>query len=110
MRRALVFTVLAAGLIAVAGAASAQDPKKDALVNDPAVRESLDPGLSQGGRNSPSQLSSESDPELQRAMDRAHGGSTGTTQGDGQTRRPADQPAGLRDAPSGSPPQLGGQQ
>jgi len=103
---------LAFGLIVAAGivvtAAAADDPKKDALVNDPAVRQSLEPGNTPLGRNPPNNLPAESDPSLQQAIDRAHDGTTGTTRPDGQTRRPEGQSEKLRDAPSGSPGQLGG--
>src|SRR5690349_13166678 len=103
---------LSFGMLVLAGiaaaAAAADDPKKDALVNDPAVRQSLEPGNTPLGRNPPNTLPADTDPSLQQAIDRAHDGTTGTTRPDGQTRRPEGQPETLRDAPSGSPGQLGG--
>jgi hypothetical protein len=97
--------VIAAGIVA---AAAADDPKKDALVNDPNVRQSLEPGNTPLGRNPPNNLPAGTDPSLQKAIDQAHDGTTGTTRSDGQARRPEGQPEALRDAPSGSPGQLGG--
>jgi hypothetical protein len=103
----LASLVAALAALTVGGGAAADDPRKDALVNDPAVKGSLEQGSTPLGRTPPNLLPAESTPEMQRAIDRAHGGSTGVTRGDGATRRPDDQPAGVADAPGGAPAQLG---
>lgn len=104
--RLLASSTIVLVALAAAGAA-ADDPKKDALVNDPAVTGTLEKGPTPLGRNPPQVLPGASAPDLQRAIDRAHEGTTGTSRGGGATRRPDDQPPGVADAPSGAPVQLG---
>jgi hypothetical protein len=96
----LSFGLIVAAGIAAAAPAAADDAKKDALVNDPAVRQSLEPGNTPLGRNPPNNLPAQTDPSLQQAIDHAHGGVAGTARPDGQARRPDEQP-GENPGPSG---------
>ena len=70
---------------------------KDSLVNDPAVRRSMEPSVTPLGRNPPNNLQSGSDQSLQNKIDQAHEGTTGSTKENGGTRQPAGQAPELRD-------------
>lgn len=76
-RTILLNAAVALTLAAPAGAVVAQEMSKDALVNDPKVRQSLEPGNTPLGRNPPNQHKAETDPELQKAIDEAQKGGPG---------------------------------
>jgi hypothetical protein len=68
------------------GSVWAQNTSKDAIVNDPGVRQSLEPGVTPLGRNPANPLPGSSSPDLQHQIDQSHHGTTGSTQPAGGTR------------------------